>query len=205
MTDKTFLDKAYDLDGPDKTRDFYADWAATYDAEIAKNGYATPARCAAALMGAGADITAPLLDIGCGTGISGAALHSAGFTTLDGCDMTPEMLEGAKARGIYRNLWVNDPDGSLNYDNGPYPLVAAIGVMGAGAARMVLFDDITARMQSGDLFVFSFNDHTLEDPSYEAAVTALVADGGFELLFKEYGPHLPKRDMKSNVYVLKKT
>lgn len=203
MTDKQFLDHAYGLDNSKSTRDFYADWAATYDTEVAANGYVTPGRSAEALAQF-ADTGAPLLDIGCGTGLSGLAFAKAGFTTIDGCDLTPEMLERANALNLYRNLWVSEMGAPPDMSRGPYPNVAAVGVIGSGAAPLSVFHDITAAMAPGAYFVFSFNDHTLEDPAYEAAVMA--ADGaGFTLKFKDYDDHLPRRGMKSTVYVLQKT
>ncbi len=72
-----FLDKVYDAKGTDETRALYDDWAASYDAEIAENGYATPRRCAEALAGFATDPSLPVLDFGCGTGLSGLALRAA--------------------------------------------------------------------------------------------------------------------------------
>jgi SAM-dependent methyltransferase len=44
------------------------------------------------------------VDLGCGTGRTGAWLRQHGIETLDGVDLTPEMLAPARARGIYRDL-----------------------------------------------------------------------------------------------------
>ena len=101
MSEK-FLDKAYGLETPEATLEHYDQWAASYDAEIAENGYATPGRIAQALAQYQSDMSEPVLDFGCGTGLSGMALTRAGFTTLDGIDLSAEMLEQAAARGIYR-------------------------------------------------------------------------------------------------------
>ena len=97
MNERQFLESAYDLPDRQATAGFYGDWAATYDDEIAGNGYATPARCAAALAGRAASREAPVLDIGCGTGLSGLALRAAGFTTIDGTDFSAEMLGACRA------------------------------------------------------------------------------------------------------------
>ncbi len=198
---KNHLDHAYKLETVDATRDFYADWAATYDAEIVENGYATPARCAQA-MAKFASADALILDTGCGTGLSGLALKAAGFSNIDGCDITQEMLIGAQNRGFYRNLWLSEPNTALDISRGPYDVIAAIGVIGNGAAPLSFFHDIVGQMRADSYFVFSFNDNTLADPRYEAAVDAIIAGGKHELLFREYGPHFPKRNMNSNVYVL---
>lgn len=204
MTDhKNHLDAAYKLDTATQTREFYADWAATYDAEVADNGYATPARCAKAL----AQFTKPdavVLDTGCGTGLSGMALRSEGFVQIDGFDITAEMLDVARGHDLYRTLWHTQVGAPIDVSRGPYEAIAAIGVIGNGAAPLSFYHEIISVMAPKSLFVFSFNDHTLEDPDFERAVADTVKGDGFKLLFKEYGPHFPKRNMKSNVYVIER-
>ena len=73
--------------------------------------------------------------MGCGTGLSGAALAEAGFTTIDGSDLSPGMLDKARALGVYRDLWLPDDLPDRRYD-----AVAAVGVIGPGAAPLDLFD-----------------------------------------------------------------
>lgn len=201
MTD-TFLDKAYAVSGTDDTRALYAKWAASYEAEVSRNGYATPARCAAALKSFMADASAPILDFGCGTGLSGLALSLAGFTTIDGMDLTQEMLDEAKEKDIYRSLMLSDPEADFPIETGRYKAISAIGVIGSGAAPIGVFDMLTGALGAGGLLVLSFNDHTLEDPAYEAK---LRSTSDMVVRFEEYGDHLPGINMKSKVYVLEKT
>lgn len=59
-------------------------------------------------------------------------------------------------------------------------------------------------LPTGGYFAFSFNDHTLEDPAYENKVLEYTQSKRAQLVFCEYGAHLPGKDMKSNVYVLVK-
>lgn len=92
MTEK-FLTKSYGKKSPGALRAHYDAWADSYDAEIAENGYATPARCAAALAATGLGRSAAILDLGCGTGLSGVALAAEGFTVIDGTDLSPGMLK----------------------------------------------------------------------------------------------------------------
>ena len=99
---KTFLDKVYAARDEDETREIYDAWAASYEAEVAENGYATPGRCAEALSGVTKDLTVPIMDFGCGTGLSGLALKLAGFSCIDGVDLSAEMLMQAEAKGVYR-------------------------------------------------------------------------------------------------------
>lgn len=47
-------------------------------------------------------------DLGCGTGRTGAWLRQRGVAAIDGVDLTPEMLDRARARGAHRTLTVAD-------------------------------------------------------------------------------------------------
>ena len=198
------LGGAYRLESKDETRAFYADWAKTYDAEVRANGYASPARCAAALAEHAADRTAPVLDIGCGTGLSGEALRAAGFTTIDGTDFSDEMLAVAREKGIYRALKKGDVEEPLPAKPGEYANIAIVGVFSPGHAPASLIDEALALLPPGGLLVFTLNDHALEDPSYMARVMELVDGGAAELLVREHGPHLPKIGMESTVILLRK-
>ena len=100
MTEKSGqLSNAYTVSTPEESRKFYDGWAEGYDAEIAENGYATPQRCAEALAAHADSIWAPIMDLGCGTGVSGAALKAAGFECIDGFDFSQAMLDQARPKG----------------------------------------------------------------------------------------------------------
>lgn len=200
MTDR-FLDKVYTARTADETRELYDDWSASYEAEVAENGYATPGRCAEALAQFMSNKSAPVLDFGCGTGLSGLALKLAGFTTIDGVDLSADMLAQAESKSVYRTLSQIAADSPID---GDYQAIAAIGVIGAGAAPISTFDLIMHALPKGGKFVLSFNDHALADPVHEARISEWCDCSAARLLFKEYGPHLPGLNMKSNVYVIEK-
>lgn len=204
MTDG-FLSKAYSPRDAAKTRKLYDEWSASYDAEVAENGYATPGRCAAALAEHSDNLNAPVLDFGCGTGLSGLALALAGFMNVDGLDLSMEMLAIAREKDIYRALDLVEADMPLAHKPGDYAAIAAIGAIGAGAAPISVFDTLMAGLGAGGRLVLSFNDYALEEPANEAKLQSYVDSGKARMLFREYGDHLPGIGMKSNVYVLAKT
>jgi predicted TPR repeat methyltransferase len=200
-----FLSKAYGLEGAEATQGFYAGWAETYEEEVRCNGYATPARCAAALISAGADKTAPLLDLGCGTGLSGEAFREAGFSIIDGTDFSEPMLAFAGRKpGLYRKLTLGDLNNPIPAEPGEYANIAAVGVFSPGHAPAATIDKVLALLPKGGCFVFSLNDHAMQDRSYQGRVCELVDTGWAELLHKEYGPHLPGIGMKSTIYVIRR-
>lgn len=198
---KTFLDKAYTARDAESTRALYDSWSASYEDEIGKNGYASPARCADALTLFAPDKSVPLLDFGCGTGLAGLALQSAGFDVIDGVDLSSEMLTQARAKGIYRSLTQIEPNTKLSDE---YALISAVGVIGAGAAPVSTLDTLLHALPSEGLLVFSFNDHTLAEPENIGRLNEWLDCGAARLLFSEHGDHLPEIGMGSNVYVVQK-
>jgi len=202
---KGFLTSVYDLATPDETRKLYDEWSDSYDDEIMDNGYATPERVARALAAQVRDLHAPILDYGCGTGVSGAALIAAGFTTIDGADLSLEMLRQAQDKGLYRETWQVQPDSDLPFACGKYHAITATGVIGVGAAPPETLDLLMHALTPGGLFAFSFNDHALADPAFAARLNDWIFDKKAKLMFEEHGPHLPGIDLQATVYVLEKT
>lgn len=203
--DKDNKDGLWERHSVDKTREIYADWAETYDRDVTDWGYATPSRIALALRLAGANVEKPVLDFGCGTGLSGLALKAVGFAQIDGTDISPEMLAKAKERGIYDHLWVSEPGQMGHVKRGAYPIIVATGVISLGAAPPETLDALLEVLPSGGLLAFSFNEATLRDRDYTDRLDIAVLAPDLELVFEEEGAHLPAKDMISAVYILRRT
>jgi len=200
---KSYLNDVYD-GGTNDSRELYASWASTYDNEVQKNGYVTPERVAKALKDIVTNQSEVILDYGCGTGLSGFALQAVGFTNIDGLDVSQEMITLAEKKSIYKKLTVFDPSTKIPVHADQYKIITAIGVIGAGAAPLEVFDNLFSLLPPSGLFAFSFNDHTLSDPNYERKVKQCLSSGQAIILHKSYGNHLPKANLKSNIYILKK-
>ena len=95
------LERIYNLDGgPEETRDAYKDWAKSYDEDTVEGmGYVAPA-VAADKVKSLVKPDAVILDAGCGTGLAGVELAERGFKTIDGMDLSPEMLDVAREKGV---------------------------------------------------------------------------------------------------------
>lgn len=199
-----FLDRVYDLGSQEETDAFYSDWAPTYDQELTANGYRTPQRCAEALAQFVAQ-DRPVLDIGCGTGLSGRALSAAGFTNVSGQDVNAEMVEIARRLSLYQELRVVDVTRPFPFDPGTFDALAGVGVIGIGAAPPSLLIEAVEALAVGGHLVFSFNDHVLDDPDYMGVLASTLSSGAAEQLYCEHGPHIEKLGSGSNVYVLRRT
>jgi predicted TPR repeat methyltransferase len=71
MTDKTFDPKLWTDRSPEETRALYTDWAATYDADVTGRATPRPPGWPRRWRPMSPTATAPVLDFGCGTGLSG--------------------------------------------------------------------------------------------------------------------------------------
>lgn len=202
---KGFLDNAYGLDNPAKTREFYRKWAETYEAEMRDNGYTSPKRVAAAMAVQVTDKSKPLLDLGCGTGLSGVALTEAGFTIIDGSDFSAEMLAAAESKDVYRALTRGDLNDPIPGKPGEYANITAVGVFSPGHAPPEMIGQVLDLLPAGGCFGFTLNDHALDEKIYEQKIEKLAAEGSAEIAFEEYGDHLPGHDLKAKVIVLRKS
>ena len=109
-------------------KEVYRDWAEDYDRELIEDfGYVAPEQAVAALCQRVPDRFSPILDMGCGTGLAGKQLAAEGYHVIDGLDLSPEMLDKARALGVYRNLGECDLSGNLELPQ-IYGAVLCVGV-----------------------------------------------------------------------------
>ena len=86
-------------------REGYRRWSATYEQTIKRDMDLALLPAIASVDWRSARRAA---DLGCGTGRTGAWLKSAGVGEIDGVDLTPEMIEQARARTVFAQLRVAD-------------------------------------------------------------------------------------------------
>ncbi len=85
-------------------RELFDDFAGRFETTlVGELGYTAPSLLASLLDEDGLPLDATVLDLGCGTGLMGAALAGA-QRRIDGVDLSPRMLERARAKGVYRSL-----------------------------------------------------------------------------------------------------
>jgi predicted TPR repeat methyltransferase len=91
-------------------RQLFDEYAASFEQSLVDRlAYQGPGLLEQAIARHLADMPAPLtvIDIGCGTGLAGAAVRRfAG--RLDGFDLAPRIVEAARRKGIYDAVWVAD-------------------------------------------------------------------------------------------------
>lgn len=133
-------------------RELFDAFAPRFDAELeGALDYRTPALLAAMI----ADATpGRVLDLGCGTGLSGLALKPFA-TRLEGLDLSPRMLAMARARGIYHTLHEADLLEFLPRRPAAWDLIAAADVLNYLGDLAPAFAAIALALKPGGAAIFS--------------------------------------------------
>lgn len=170
---ETGLKAAYDLRTPDDSRRLYRQWAGTYDTTfVADQRYEYPARIAALFAANGGD--GPVLDVGCGTG---AVAEALGARPVDGVDISPEMLDVARTKGLYRSLIEADLTAAPALPAKTYRGVVSAGTFTHGHVGPEALLPLIETALPGALFVLGVNAELFERQPFEAVLQTLVADG----------------------------
>ncbi len=131
---------------PGYIRHLFDQFSANYDRNMVQDlRYSAPAvlRSLADMLLAGVDGPRDVLDLGCGTGLAGEAFKALS-RRLDGVDLSPLMVERAKARSIYDALFVADIETFLEHSVRRYDLLIA-------ADTLVYFGDLSRVFSAAQL------------------------------------------------------
>jgi predicted TPR repeat methyltransferase len=146
---------------PEFVTRMYANMSATFDEHLVNRlGYRMPAHIQSALQPWLNQFTSThnkkprVIDLGCGTGLFGVEIR-ASAAQLIGVDLSIAMLDVARARGIYDELFESDATSFLSEFNGTADLIAAADVLIYVGGLGPLFAQISARLSTGGAFAFS--------------------------------------------------
>lgn len=129
--------------------------AARYEALAIAAGDRVPGLIRAAVE---ADLplpSGPVLDLGCGTGLMGVAVHDLGVGRLVGVDVSPRMIAQASPRGIYDEMHATDLVDHLSQEARRFALVLAADVLCYFGDLRPLLGLVRPRLQEAGLFAFS--------------------------------------------------
>ncbi len=172
------LERAYALDSDEKSRALYRDWAETYDETMLKGlHYQSPPTVARMLSRHLADRAAAVLDIGCGTGLLGHSLSGYGYTTIDGLDLSPEMMQVAQRRGVYRSFITADLNGPLDIPSETYAGATCCGTFTHGHVGANCLDELFRLLKPGAPFAFTVKLEVFASLGFQDKLASLVQCG----------------------------
>jgi L-histidine N-alpha-methyltransferase len=194
--------KAYAATTRDDLRKLYKDWAGTYDEDHEAIGFFGH-RSAAQVLAKFTPFAevAPVLDAGCGTGAAGEALRGLGFRNLTGVDLSRDMLDQARQKGIYRQL--DQADLGLPLDGYPcssFDAVILVGVFSYGQAPAHTLDEVVRLVKPGGVVAFTMRVDFYEQDamSVRSKMEELDRSHAWKLLeATSPEPYLPNKDPRA--------
>lgn len=174
---KAALDAVYAAQTPEELGRAYAGWAADYDRETIELGYCLPfiiTGWVARYLATGAG---PLLDAGCGTGLSGPYLRALGYEVLEGLDYSQEMLRLAESRNAYATLKQAELGTALPWPDDHFAAFLSAGVFTAGHAPASSLDELVRITRPGGHAVFTVRDILLDDAGFRERFETLASEG----------------------------
>lgn len=148
-------------EAPPKAPDAYVETLFDQHAEsfedilVEQLGYAVPVMVRQRLQELGLGPFKRMLDLGCGTGLTGGTLRDM-VDDITGLDISENMVEIAHEKDLYETLYVAEVEDFLeDNDDEPFDLITATDVLPYLGALEPLFFGASENMLKGGVFVFS--------------------------------------------------
>jgi len=171
---------------------YYDQWAPTYETSLDQWAYRAP-QCAARLLAAHSILQGPVFDAGCGTGLTGKALHDEGFETIIGTDISAASIEQASKSGVYAKQQVLDLQHfPLPFANNSFSAVNCVGVLTYIEATKNLLREFIRVTTTEGMVVFTHRDDLLRQQNFQRILDELETELLWEKVFiSEPEPYLP--------------
>jgi predicted TPR repeat methyltransferase len=160
------LEMVYAATTPDELAAGYAAWAASYDGETAALGYALPFQITAWVARYVPAGEGPLLDAGCGTGLSGPTLKALGYDDIAGLDLSADMLAIAGSRQAYGELKQAELGGPLPWPDGHFRAFFSTGVFTISHAPAASLHELVRITRRGGHAIFTVRDIVLQSGGF---------------------------------------
>ena len=164
--DKSALEQVYAASTAEELAAAYAEWANDYDQDTAARGYCLPFLITSWVARYVPKGKGPLLDAGCGTGLSGPYLRALGYDTVEGFDFSEEMLAIAKRRNAYSALKEAALGETLPWPDGHFAAILSTGVFTKGHAAASGLDELARITKPGGHVIFTVRDTILEEGGF---------------------------------------
>ncbi|MSP02618.1 MAG: methyltransferase domain-containing protein [Acetobacteraceae bacterium] len=140
----------------DYVRTLFDGYADRFESHLVSLGYRIPGLIRRHVIdfAAGTDI-GPVLDLGCGTGLAAVALSDLDLGPVTGIDLSPRMLEEARAKGLYAELREARLPAALREDTASWNLILAADLLCYFGSLEEMFSAVRARLAPGGRFILS--------------------------------------------------
>ena len=160
----------------------YDQWASEYDRELQEDyGWQIPQLMADALNNYALK-SGRILDAGAGTGLVGQFLGTLGYDNLVAMDLSNEMLNKAREKGVYREFHQMDMAETLNFPDDSFDAVVCAGVLTFSHAPAKSLYEMVRVTRPGGHILYSLRTDAYESMGFDDITSELESDGKWQLV-----------------------
>ncbi|ATN36479.1 SAM-dependent methyltransferase [Rhizobium sp. ACO-34A] len=199
------LSKVYAARSDGELAEAYSTWSSEYDRENLSSGYCLPFLIPAWVSRYVAVDAGPLLDAGCGTGLSGPCLRALGYRSIEGLDFSEEMLALARQRGAYDELRRATLGEELPWQDGHFAAFFSTGVFTEGHAPASGLFELCRITRPGGHAIFTVRDRVFDSGNFADVFAELEARGVWKAVeqspfFRAYAIDEPEILLRTYVF-----
>lgn len=197
------LQKAFSIQNQEECRQLYREWAQTYDDTMTNElHYIAPITLASLLSPHLQDKSAPVMDLGCGTGLVGFALSKHGHSHIDGIDFSEEMIRKAKTKHCYQKLYQEDLTSRTCISDQTYHAAICAGLFTYGHLDASCLDECLRMVRIGGYFASAIRLQIWESMGFKQRFSEWEADGVITLIHKDMRENYENAEAKDGVYTI---
>jgi predicted TPR repeat methyltransferase len=185
MTKDDKLSWIYSSKNKEELAERYDEWAQSYDKDLEEDyGYQIP-RLMAETLSRFATRDSRVLDAGAGTGLVGQTLGEEGYEDLVALDISGEMLNLAREKGVYKEIHQMDLGETLDFPDDSFDAVVCAGVLTFSHAPAKSLYELARVTRPGGHVLYSLRDDAFESMGIGAVNSGLELAGKWKLLEKQ--------------------
>ena len=162
-------------------RELYDDFSSQYDSVLSQWGYQAPDVVANYLTKT-VSLKQTVLDAGCGTGLTGAALARQGYSNVIGTDLSPDSVNVARKTGLYKDVRVLNLNDPLPFHAGQFGGAICVGVLSYIPNPEPVLKELLRVLAPGGTLVFTQREDLFKQLNSTELFERLQATEGFDRL-----------------------
>ena len=203
MSIKDRVIQVYSSNNNQELSENYDKWASDYEQDmIGDSEYSSPHKTAETLLKY-VPKSAKILDAGAGTGMAGEILHQQGYRNLVAIDISPEMLDKARQKDVYTDLYRQVLGEPLDFSSNSFDAIISVGVFTYNHAPSNAFNELIRITKPEGYIMFTMRPDFYESSQdFPAKMKELESSGQWQLIERgdKYYPH-PNSNLKTSLEI----
>ncbi len=190
--------KTYTAGCDEDLKDAYQCWAQEYDKDTTVHmGYVAPMLSSKMLDTCLESKQSEILDVGAGSGLVGQALKCLGYSRMDALDISPDMLEVAREKDVYENLYCASLAEPLAMEDNSYDAIICVGTFTFGHVNAHALDELTRITRPTGYLCFTVRDGIFQEYGFEEKLAVMTEQKVLEEVSVQEIPYLEKENVNS--------